>query len=72
MLAKLWRGYLKIWPELVKTNLRLYSILIALGSVMFFSAVWSRSWFWRIGGWAALLALIMVAMPEYFIPWDED
>ena len=72
MLAKLWKRYLTIWPELVKTGFRLYSILIVLGSVMFCSAVWSRSWWWRIGGWVALVALILVAIPEYFLPWDED
>ena len=72
MLAKLWNRYLRIWPNLIKSGPRFYSIAIALGIIVFASAIRPHSWLKFAAGWGALIALILLAIPEYFLPWDDQ
>ena len=71
MLRRLWERYLKIWPALVESRMRFYSIAIALGVVMFGGAVW-RTWVGVGTAWAALILVILLVLPMYYLPWNDD
>jgi len=71
MLRRLWERYLKIWPALVESRVRFYSIAIGLGVVMVTGLVW-RSWIGVGAAWAALIGIILLALPQYYLPWDDD
>ena len=72
MLRKLWDRYLRVWPILTKSGRRFYAIATALGVIVFVSAIRPHSWLKIAAGWGALIALILLAIPEYFVPWDEE
>jgi hypothetical protein len=33
--------------------------------------VW-RSWIGVGAAWAALIGIILLALPQYYLPWDDD
>jgi hypothetical protein len=71
MLVRLWNRYRKVWPALTKTSLHFYSIAAGLGLIMFLGAI-SHSRRGIITAWMALIALILFALPEYFLPCGDD
>ena len=71
MLQKLWNRYLRIWPILTNSGRRFYPIAIVLLIVVAASAIRPHSWVKIAAGWMALIALILLAIPEYFLPWDD-
>jgi hypothetical protein len=71
MLRRLWERYLKIWPALVESRVRFYSIAIGLGAVMVGGVV-LRSWVGVGAAWVGLIGIILLALPMYYLPWNDD
>jgi len=69
MLRRIWFAYLKVWPHFVKTRFRLYSLAIFLGLATL-AGTQIHSWLSYPVTFMSLVLLFLLAIPEYFIPWD--
>ena len=70
-LGRFWAAYLRIWPGIVSSRWRFYGIAATLGVIFVIGAV-ARGWLGITIAWVALIAIILLAIPTYSLPWDED